>query len=379
MRKEVISLTQKLIRINSQNPPGNEKRIAHFIKDYLKDLGLSCELYEFKKDRTNVLVRLTSKKKKKTILFTPHLDTVPVTGKWRYPPLGGVIVDGRIYGRGATDCKSNVAVSLAVIKKFKMKQISLDNLDVIFVFSSDEETGSKWGIKPLVKRLKGIDYGVVLDSDEFDIIVAQKGLLHLRIEVFGKEAHGAYPERGINAIENSICALNYLLKKKILSSKPHKLLKGNTINIGKFEGGNKVNIVAGYAYFDLDIRFIPPLTEEKIIGYLKKIFDKYLKKYKIKILSYQLPIEIDTNNFLIKILKKTLRKHNLAIHFRPSFGATVINFLKDRGIETFGFGFGSRGCAHTENEYVRIDYLVKGVEILKDYIITLDKYLEKHN
>ncbi len=377
MRKEVIFLTQKLIRIDSQNPPGDEKKIALFIKSYLKKIGVDCKIYEFKEDRPNVVVHLKSINKKKKILFAPHLDTVPITGKWRYPPLGGVIVKKRLYGRGATDCKSNVGVSLAAIKELKTKFSPLRNIDVLFAFTSDEETGSRWGIKPLLNKLRNVDYGVVLDNDEFEVIVAQKGLLHLRVEVFGKEAHGAFPERGINAIENSIRALSHILGRGIPYIKSHHLLKHPTINIGKFEGGSKVNIVAGYAYFDIDIRFIPPLTKNKIVNYLKRVFDRYIKRYRIKILAHQAPIEIDSRCLLINVLKKTLKEHKLPLKLRPCFGATVINFLKDKGIDAFGFGFGSRGCAHTKNEYVNIDNLVKGTEVLRDYIIFLDRYFER--
>jgi len=372
--KEVIYLTQKLIRINSQNPGGDEKSIAYFIKQYLETLGLIVKTYEFKKNRTNVVVKIPSRRRKKRILFTPHIDTVPATGRWRYPPLSGTIAGGRIYGRGATDCKSNAGVSLAVIKELIDRKIKLQNLDVIFAFTADEETGSEFGIRPLIKKLKGIDYGVVLDADEFDIIIAQKGLLHLRIEVFGNEAHGAFPERGINAIEKSIYALGALLKEK-LPYKPHPLLRRPTINIGTIQGGDKVNTVAGYAVFELDIRFVPSLTKEKIIKYLKRIFSKHLPKYKLTVLAYQEPIEINRNSFLIKALKGTLKSYSMKPRLEPSFGATVINFLKKEGIETFAFGFGTKGCAHTRNEYVAIANLIRGAGVLKDYIVNLDRRL----
>ena len=373
--EEVISLTQKLIRINSQNPGATEKEIAYFIRDYLMGLGLKAKIYEFEKDRLNVVARIPSRRRRKRILFTPHIDTVPVTGKWRYPPLSGKIVNGRIYGRGATDCKSNVGVSLAVIKELAESKFKPQNLDIVFAFTADEETGSEFGMKPLIKKLKGIDYGVVLDVDEFDIIIAQKGLLHLRIEVFGREAHGAFPEKGINAIEKSIYALSRLFKEG-LPCKSHSLLKKPTINIGTFYGGDKVNMVAGHAAFELDIRFPPPLNKERIVSRLKLIFSKYLPKYKLTVLAHQEPIEVDRNSFLIKIVEDTLKRYRIKPVLKASFGATVINFLKNEGIEAFAFGFGTEGCAHAKNEYVAIANLTNGVKVLKDYIVSLDRYLD---
>ena len=376
MSRELIRLTQKLIRIDSQNPPGKEREIALFIKGYLKNLRLTCRIYEFKKDRLNVVCKIPSLKNKKSIVFVPHLDTVPVSGTWRFGPFSGKIFKDKIYGRGASDCKSNVGVAMYLIKRLKEENIRLNNLDLIFAFSADEETGSNFGIKALLKQLKGIHYGVVLDASDFNIIVAQKGLLHLRVEVLGKEAHGAFPERGINAIEKSIYALRDILQTDF-SYKPHCLLNRPTLNIGRFSGGDKVNIVAGYAFFELDIRYLPSMEKKEIIKDIEKLLKKHIEKYKVTILASQPPIEIDKNNFLIKILEQTLKNHNIKPCLKPSFGATVINFLKDEGIESFAFGFGTEGCAHTKNEYVKIKNLYKGVDVLKDYIVSLDKYLER--
>lgn len=371
LKKEIISLLQCLIRIDSQNPPGREKEITLFIQTYLRNLGIPSKIYEFKKDRLNLVCRVKSKNSYKTLLLTPHTDTVPAGGQWRFPPLSGKLYQGRIYGRGATDCKVNVAVVLQLLSRLKQKKFFLRNLDLAVAFCGDEEAGSYFGIKPVMKVLKGIDYAVVLDADEFDIIIAQKGLLHLRVELFGKEAHGAYPERGISAVEKGVKILNDILKHKFTYCR-HRFLKKPTLNIGKFEGGDKVNIVAGFAFFDLDIRYLPDMNKDKIIQEIEKIVKKQKIKYKINILAQQDSIEINKNSLLIQTLRVSLKKHNIHPALKPSSGATVINFLKDKGIETFAFGFGSKGCAHVRNEYVKVSNLYKGVKVLEDYLKRLD-------
>jgi len=373
MKQNPINLLQKLIKIDSQNPPGNERKIIYFIRDYLSNLGVASRVYEFKKDRLNLICKLTSKNSRKKILFTPHVDTVPATGKWQRHPLSAKIHKGRVYGRGATDCKVNVAAALSLVKKLKEEKTVLKNIDLIFAFTGDEETGSRNGIIPLAKYLKGIDYGVVLDSDEFDIIVAQKGLLHLRVELFGKEAHGAHPDEGVNAVQKGVFILNEILTRKFPFA-AHTLLKKPTVNIGRFDGGDKVNIVAGYAFFDIDIRYLPGMKEKDIIRRIEKIIKKQKIKYKIKILAHQEPIEIDKNIPAIKILRSILKKNKIEGALSPSFGATVITFLKDVGVDSFSFGFGSKGNAHIKNESVKIDNLNKGVKILSDYIKQLDDY-----
>ena len=375
MKQNPTNLLQKLIKIDSQNPPGNEREIIFFIRNYLKDLGIVSRIYEFKKDRLNLVCKLPSKNSKKKIIFTPHVDTVPITGKWRMPPFSAKVDKGRVYGRGATDCKVNVAAALYLIKKLKEEKTTLKNIDLIFAFTGDEETGSHNGIIPLVKHLKGADYAVVLDADEFDIVVAQKGLLHLRVELTGCEAHGAYPERGINAVEKGVFILNEILKRKLPFVK-HALLKKPTLNIGRFTGGDKVNIVAGYAFFEIDIRYLPKMKEKEIIRGIEEIIKKQKIKYKIKILANQGPLEIDKNIPAIKILRKVLKENKIKGALRPSFGATVITFLKDAGIESFAFGFGSKGNAHVKNESVKIANLDKGIKVLEDYVKQLDDYFD---
>ncbi|MCD6583661.1 MAG: M20 family metallopeptidase [Candidatus Omnitrophica bacterium] len=373
MNKELIKLTQRLIRIDSSNPPGKEKEIALFIERYIKNLKFTSKLYEFERNRPNLVCKIPSLRSKKKLLITPHIDTVPPSGKWRFSPFSGKIYRGRIYGRGASDDKGNVAVALYLIKLLREKKIRLKNLDLIIAFTADEETGSKVGIKPLLNYLGKIDYGLVLDSDDFEIVIAQKGLLHLRVEIFGKEAHGAYPERGINAIEKSVYILNELLQED-WENKVHPLLKRPTINIGRICGGEKVNVVAGFNFFELDIRYIPSMNKKNIEKKLRKIIEKYTRKYRIKILAHQKPLEIAKNHFLIKLMRKVLKRHKIKVSYKASLGATVINFLSERGIEGFCFGFGSKGYAHSANEYVKIKNLYGGVEVLKDYVLSLDDY-----
>ncbi|MDD2689289.1 MAG: M20 family peptidase, partial [Candidatus Omnitrophica bacterium] len=76
-KKRLIKLTQQLIQINSENPPGDEFRIARFVKRYLGRLGVAAKIYEFKKRRSNVVAVIKGREKSASLLISPHLDTVP--------------------------------------------------------------------------------------------------------------------------------------------------------------------------------------------------------------------------------------------------------------------------------------------------------------
>ena len=203
-KKRLIRLTQDLIRINSENPPGNEKAIAAFVSAYLKKMGLKPKTYTFYKQRDNCMAVLKGEKSRRSLLITPHLDTVPAGRGWTFGPFSGALHKGRIYGRGATDCKGNLAVALEVFSSLTEDQVRLKN-DLIFLATADEETGSGKGLVPLLnKNIIRPAFALILDSDEFNIITAQKGLIHFKVKVTGRKAHGAYPERGINAIDQAI-------------------------------------------------------------------------------------------------------------------------------------------------------------------------------
>ncbi|MFH1622651.1 MAG: ArgE/DapE family deacylase [Candidatus Omnitrophota bacterium] len=370
--KRLIKLTQDLVRIDSQNPPGNEKAIALFIKGFLCKNNLSTKLWEFGKNRFNTVTILKGKSRKISLLLTPHLDTVPIGKNWKFPPLGGMIYRNRIYGRGATDCKSNLAVGLEVLRSLKENNVKF-NFDLIFAATADEEVGSFHGLLPLLdKKIIKPNYALILDADEFDIIVAQKGLLHLKIGVFGKQAHGAYPDRGINAINIALKLIHKINRIKF-KYKKHKLLKPPTINIGTIRGGDKVNMVADWCEFELDIRFLPGMHKNEIIKIIKNTIRSYTKKFKFVISVAQAPCETGTNHILVRSLKEASLKTNNKYTFKGSEGATVMTFFDKHNIHSVATGFGSAKCAHTTNEYVKIDNLIKGYHMLKNFLFIFDE------
>src|SRR3989338_2576257 len=147
-RQRLIKLTQKLIRINSENPPGNEREIVSFLRDYLAAFGLKSRTYEFAKGRPNIIALLKSgEPKAKTVLISPHLDTVPAGKGWKFPPFKGLIKDGRIYGRGATDCKCNLAAAIEALNSLAEDKAELKN-HILFAAKADEESSSGLGLVP---------------------------------------------------------------------------------------------------------------------------------------------------------------------------------------------------------------------------------------
>ena len=368
-KERVIDLTQRLVRLKSENPPGEEYETAMVVKDELEKLGLIVEVHEFEKGRPNIIGILKgNNKSKKSILLTPHLDVVPAGDGWNKHPYSAEHVDGKIHGRGTSDCKGHVAVCLEIVKSIIEDNSKLDG-DLIIAATVDEEMGSKHGLIPLIEKeiLKPTNV-IAVDVGDFNIISAQKGILHLTIKIIGKKAHGAEPHKGINAIE---IAANIIvdLKKHKFKHKKHNLFEKSTVNIGKISGGQKVNMVADVCIFEVDMRFLPGMNKEEILKDIKTIINNYSKKSNITINMDQEPYEINQEHELIQKLKQSFEKHNRPTKISGSSGATVMSLFEKQNIPAIATGFAVDDLMHATDEYVIVDDLVLGAKILEDFVV----------
>lgn len=366
-KKRLIKLMRDLIRIDSQNPPGDESKIALFVKRYLKKTGIDAKIYEYAKKRSNVVAVFGNKSLGKSLLITPHLDTVPAGKSWGFDPFKAKILKNRIYGLGATDCKGNLACSLEAMQSLIEDKVKLD-YELVFAATANEESGSDLGLISLLD--KGVlkpSAAVVLDADEFEIVVTQKGLMHLKVKIKGKKAHGAYPWLGVNAIDKAIEALSDL-KKYRFRYKKNKFLKPPTMNIGTIRGGDKVNVVSDWCEFELDFRFLPGMSCVKLLKDIKRIIRKTSPGFDIEIEGIQKPYVIDKSHLLVSSLVAAMRKLRIKPSIKGSEGATVITFFQDKNIPAIATGFGCEGVAHMADEYASVEYLYKGAVLLNEFL-----------
>lgn len=377
-KNRLLKTTQQLIRIDSSNPPGNEQKIALFVRDYLNELGLSTKIYEFKKRRSNLVAVLKGKDNSRSLLVSPHLDTVPAGKSWKVNPFLGLIKQNRLYGLGATDCKGNLACALEAIRSIVEDKRTLD-YKLIFAATADEESGSDLGLIPLLD--KGIlkpDTAIILDSDDFEIVVSQKGLIHLKVKIQGKRAHGAYPWRGVNAIDIALGVIKEIQSYKFRYAK-QKYLRPPTVNVGSIKGGDKVNIVADWCEFELDFRFLPGTKACGILQIVETAIRRQIKKYsrgskiknilgKMEIEGIQEPYLINERHPLITSLASAMKNMGVRPEIKGSEGATVITFFQHKNIPAVATGFGSGGQAHVTNEFVKISNLYKGAQVLEEFL-----------
>ncbi len=375
-KDRLVKLTQNLIRIDSSNPPGLELECSKFIEKDMKSLGLEVKTVSYAKNRPNVIATLKgswprAKAQKEAILLTPHFDTVPTGTGWKFKPFGGEIHEGKIYGRGASDDKGNTAACMEVLRSLVEDGVKLKK-DVIVAATVDEESGSHIGIIPLLdKKVLKPRLALVVDSTEYDAIIVQKGVIFLRVQIFGKKAHSAYNWRGVSAVEIAARCINNLTKLKF-PYKKHKLLHPPTINMGVIHGGDKVNMVADFCEFTVDHRYCPGTDYKEPLNMIKKVIAKEAKDFKIHIDDLQMPYEIKENHPFLKKFMEINKKEKTPAKVKGSEGATVITFFQKHGIPAFATGWGAHGTLHVNDEYIRINDLYKGTQVLEKYIKAYD-------
>lgn len=360
-----VELLMELVKINSENPPGNEREIAFFIKDFLEDLRIPCRLMKFGENRYNLIAFVGMGD---GLMLNGHMDTVPVGNieNWKYDPFGKMI-NGKIYGRGAVDMKGGLVSMLTAVKNVVKDKAGFKR-KLLLAFVGDEEValgGSKFFIKNGRKLLWDVKYGVIGEPTAFMITRAQKGIANMRVKIKGKAAHGSSPELGDNAIYKA-CDMIQEIRKLIkgLKKKNDNVLGSGTINIGKMVGGIKVNIVPDYCEVDIDRRIIPGETPALARKQINDILKKLKIKAEIEALLSRLPMKIPEDSELIKMLKVITRTRT-----RGTAGYTEAElYYRDCGIECVICGPGKIGIAHTVNEYMEISALKKGVIMFEKLI-----------
>ncbi len=152
LKKRTENILRKLININTTNPPGNEMELIKVILSFFSE-EMDYKIIDHGDNRGSLLIELKGKDEEK-IGFIGHLDTVPVPDEssWIYPPFSGVMKDGYMYGRGASDMKGGIAAMILTALYFIENNIAPPHT-IKFVFTADEESGGL-GIKTL--RDKGL-------------------------------------------------------------------------------------------------------------------------------------------------------------------------------------------------------------------------------
>ena len=151
-RDEAVQNLQAMIRIDTSNPPGNETKLAEYLKGILDKEGIAAEIIAAEPTRGNLIARIKGNGREKPLLLMGHSDTVGVQREqWTVDAFAGLIRDGYVFGRGALDDKSGIAAMLQVFLMIHRQKLPLDR-DIIFLAEAGEEAGGGVGIDFLIQK-----------------------------------------------------------------------------------------------------------------------------------------------------------------------------------------------------------------------------------
>jgi succinyl-diaminopimelate desuccinylase len=257
----------ELVRVPSDNPPGDCADHAEHTAALLEGLGFTVERHPVPADlvqshgmitATNLIIRETFGPGP-TIALNAHGDVVPPGEGWTTDPYGAEIIDGWMHGRGVAVSKSDIATyafALAALRDTGAKLAGTIELHITY----DEETGGEIGPAWLLQQgLTKPDLAIAAGFS-YAVVTAHNGCLHLEVTVNGKSAHAAKPETGADALEAANAILTDLYASRATLAKTLSATPGigaPKLTIGLIEGGINTNVVPDRIIFRLDRRIIP--------------------------------------------------------------------------------------------------------------------------
>jgi len=271
MSLRAIDLAAELIRFDTINPPGQEAACSEYLARLLTGAGFQCETVPLDEGRPNLVARIGGTGNKPPIAFTGHTDTVPLGAQiWTVAPDGGIVKDGRLWGRGASDMKSGVAAFIVAALEHAARLEGTPG--AVLYITVGEETGSE-GAFALARRGMWGQAGalVVAEPTTNRPLCGHKGALWLKATTRGVTAHGSMPDQGVNAIYAAARAVGRLEAFDFNVAR-HPVMGAPTLNVGTLHGGLNLNSVPDRAEIGIDIRTIPGMLHgplrDQIASYL---------------------------------------------------------------------------------------------------------------
>lgn len=369
-------ILEKLVKINSTHPEGNEMDVVKAILSIFEKHDLDYRIFDHGKNRGSLVITVPGTNSEQSIAFVGHIDTVPVDDydKWQYPPFDAVVKGDYMYGRGTADMKGGVA-SMIITALYLLENKVTPSNDIHFCFTADEELNGL-GIVTLM------DSGVLDKTKEVFISepsdeklgLGEKGALWIEVVVNGLSAHGSRPDLGVNSVEYLIEFINQF-RNSIDRERTHFLLGKTTFSVNEFNGGVKTNVIPTQSKATIDIRTIPTENHEKIVNKGRKITEKLMENeanlnIELNIKNNRPAVETSKDHEFIESLTNLLHKLSYKAEFKGlNFYTDASQIIPDLNVPFVILGPGDDAMAHQRDERIKISSIGKIAEIYISYIL----------
>ncbi len=269
-----VKFLAELVRVPSDNPPGDCAPHARRTAELLEGLGFTVERHPVPEaevhangmiSATNLVVRRRFGDGP-TIALNAHGDVVQPGEGWTTDPYGAEIRDGVMYGRGVAVSKSDIATYAYALRALQLSGAALHGAVELHI-TYDEEAGGLIGPgRLLAQGISRPDYAISAGFS-YSVVVAHNGCLHLEVRIEGRSAHAARPDTGVDALEAATRVLSGLYELRKSYAGTHSKIPGidhPTLVVGLIKGGINTNVVPDVVTLRLDRRIIPEESAETV-------------------------------------------------------------------------------------------------------------------
>ncbi len=395
-RDAIVDLCADIVRIPSENPPGDTRRVADYVTGYLEQRGLPYEVIAPQPTMPNIVATVEGGEPGRHLVLNGHLDVFPAGDPtlWALDPFSGAITDGKIYGRGVSDMKAGDTASMTTFALLaELRQHWKGKLTLTLV--SDEETFGPWGARYLLDHRPDVLGDCVLNGEPSTaklVRFGEKGLLWLELETRSKGGHGGYPHVSPNAIKEAGKIVGELealgdaiaaeppgeVRQRIeaaratfdgmLGERATETLQAVTVNIGKIRGGTKMNMIASDCVVEVDIRCPIGVPTEHALQAFATIVQRHVGA-SYRVVNRSEPNAVEPDHELMRLVA-TNAEALRGVRPLPSIslGGTDARLWRLRGIPGIVYGPSPNNMG-APDEFVDIDDLLgtTAVHVLSAY------------
>lgn len=389
LKEEMAQTLMELIRtpaIAPENGGEGELKKAGKLIQIMGRIGFDkLERYDARDERVpsgkrpNIIAYCYGKITTEKLWIVSHMDVVPPGDEslWTHTrPFEPAIKNGRIYGRGSEDNTQSIVASLYAVKALRNLGIK-PKRTVALCFVADEEQGSDYGIKYLIKQglFKAEDLVIVPDMGNENgsfIETAEKSVLWFKVRTVGKQTHASRPETGLNANRIGMqyaLALDKMLHEKYSAKDENFDPPQSTFEPTKKDRNvDAVNIIPGEDVNYFDFRILPSYSLEEVLSTVRELASEFEKKTgaKIKIELVQqtiAPKPTDNNAKIVVMLKEAIREiRGIEPKIGGIGGGTCAAHFRRNGVPAVVWSTIDE-MAHEPNEYAKIENIVNDAKI----------------
>lgn len=354
---------QKMISIDSRNPPGAEKVLAEYLRGILVEHGIESQVQDLGSRRANLVASISGARSGPVLILNGHLDTVPAEGAWEHDPFVGIVEGGKIYGLGAADMKGAISAMIATMLRIRKDFAHKMKGKVLLVRVADEERRN-FGSKSFLKTPPEVDYAVIGEPTNMDLAVSNRGVLRVVITTSGKAAHCSNPGAGVNAIYKMQKVVAALEEDALrISAGESEYYAKPSLAVTLIKGGTGENIIPDTCEITIDRR----VTSEESIDGVERGINDILKTLRVE--DHELEYSVRRteqlagwaakhNSALLQLSKKVYRRCLLRDPVMRDLGGTSeAGLFAAAGIDTLLCGPGDIRVAHSRYESVPLPQL----------------------